>query len=469
MMPSLRFHLAPLACAATLLCSCAVGPDYVRPSTPTPAEYKEAQGWQPATPQDEIPRGNWWGVFKDATLDGLMHEVDINNLNVQAAEAQYRQAQALTDQASAALFPVIQASVGETRSTGALSSTQHGSTQNNFSALLNASWELDVWGKLRRGREAAEASAEASAADFESARLAARAQLATSYFQLRVLDAQRQLLEETTLAYERALKITRNQFASGVVTKADVAQAESQLYSTRASLLDTKLARAQTEHAVALLVGKAPADFSLADAELTDTTPEVPPGLPSTLLQRRPDIAAAERRMAASNAQIGVAVAAFYPSLTLSASGGYQSSSFSDWFSLPNRVWSLGPQFAATLFDGGARSAAQRQSEAAYDAVVANYRQTVLTAFQEVEDNLVALRMLTQEQTNQTAARNAARVSLNIVSNQYRAGTVTYLNVVQAQTTLLSAENTLLNTRNRRLAASVGLIKALGGGWESPK
>jgi NodT family efflux transporter outer membrane factor (OMF) lipoprotein len=323
-----------------------------------------------------------------------------------------------------------------------------------------------VWGKLRRGREAAEASSEASAADFESARLAARAQLATSYFQLRVLDAQRQLLEETTLAYERALEITRNRFASGVVTKADVAQAESQLYSARASLLDTKLARAQTEHAIALLVGKTPADFSLADAELTGATPEVPAGLPSTLLQRRPDIAAAERRMAASNAQIGVAVAAFYPSLTLSASGGYQSSSFSDWFSLPNRVWSLGPQFAAPLFDGGARSAAQRQYEAAYDAVVANYRQTVLSAFQEVEDNLVALRMLAQEQTNQAAARDAARVSLDIVSNQYRAGTVIYLNVVQAQTTLLSAESTLLNTRNRRLAASVGLIKALGGGWE---
>jgi NodT family efflux transporter outer membrane factor (OMF) lipoprotein len=461
---SSRLRLAPLVCAAALLAACAVGPDYIRPEAPVPARYKEDQPWQPAAPQDEIPRGNWWRVFQDASLDALMHEVDINNFTLQAAAAQYRQASALIDQASAALYPNIQASAGQSRSANAA----HGA-QNSYSALLNAGWEPDLWGKLRRSREAAAANAEASAADLEAARLSIRAQLAASYFQLRLFDAQGQLLEQTLAAYERALQITRNRQASGVVTKADVAQAESQLYSTRASLADTRLARAQTEHALALLTGKAPADFALAAAELTSAAPEVPPGLPSTLLQRRPDIAAAERRMAAANAQIGVATAAFYPSLTLSASGGYQSGSFADWFTLPNRIWSLGPQLAATLFDGGARSAAQQQSAAAYDATLANYRQTVLTAFKEVEDNLIALRLLAEEQKNQQAARDAAHTSLTIVSNQYNAGTVTYLSVVQAQTTLLNAENTLLNTRNRRLAASIGLIKALGGGWETPQ
>jgi NodT family efflux transporter outer membrane factor (OMF) lipoprotein len=461
--------LAPLACSAVLLSACAVGPDYVRPSAPAPQDYKEARGWQPATPQDEIPRGSWWGVFKDPVLDDLMHQVDINNYNVIAAEAQYRQAHELTAQASAALFPTIGAKAGLTRTQGTSNSTiLQTNLQNNYSALLSASWELDLWGGLRRSREAANASEQASAADLESARLSARAQLATSYFQLRAFDAQLELLTETTQAYERALQITRNRLASGVVTPADVAQAESQLQSARTSLLDTQLSRAQTEHAVALLVGKAPADFTLEGGKLTSATPEVPAGLPSTLLQRRPDIAAAERRMAASNAQIGVAVAAYYPSLTLSAQGGYQSSSFTDWFSLPNRIWSVGPQLAATLFDGGARTAAKRSAEAAYDAEVANYRQIVLTAFQQVEDNLVALRVLSQEQQTQELARNAAKTSLDIVSNQYRAGTVTYLDVVQAQTTLLSAENNLLNIRNRRLAASVGLVKALGGGWEPP-
>ncbi len=462
--------LVPLACAAALLSACALGPDYVKPSAPVPQDYKEAQGWQPAMPQDDAPRGDWWAVFGDATLDALMRQVDIDNYTIQAAEAQYRQARELTAQAGAALYPTVKATVAQTRTQGAQSSTVLNSNlQNNYTALLSASWELDLWGGLRRGREAASASEQASAADLESARLSARAQLAASYFQLRVLDAQHELLTETTRAYERALQITRNRFASGVVTPADVAQAESQLQSARTNLLDTGLSRAQTEHAIALLVGKAPADFSLEAGTLTSAVPEVPAGLPSTLLQRRPDIAAAERRMAASNAQIGVAVAAFFPSLTLSAQGGYQSSVYADWFTLPYRIWSVGPQLAGTLFDGGARTAAKRGAEAAYDAEVANYRQIVLTAFQQVEDNLVALRVLAQEQQTQEAARNAAKTSLDIVSNQYRAGIVTYLDVVQAQATLLTAENNLLNIRNRRLAASVGLVKALGGGWAVPE
>ncbi|MCL2523078.1 MAG: efflux transporter outer membrane subunit [Betaproteobacteria bacterium] len=459
--PSRRRFFVSLA-ATLLLTACAVGPDYVKPDAPTPQAYKEANGWQPATPQDDLPRGNWWAVFGDATLDDLMRRVDIDNYTIQIAEARYRQARELTAQAGAALWPTVGASVGKTR---ARSGADTG-IRNSHSAMLSAAWELDVWGGLRRSREAASAAEEASAADFEAARLAARAQLAASYFQLRALDAQQQLLTETTQAYERALQITRNRLASGVVTPADVAQADSQLQSARASLLDSGLSRAQTEHAIALLVGKAPADFALAAGPLSETAPEVPAGLPSTLLQRRPDIAAAERRMAAANARIGVAVAAFFPSLTLGAQGGYQSPTFADWLTLPNRIWSFGPQLAATLFDAGARSAAKRGAEAAWDAEVATYRQTVLAAFQEVEDNLVALRVLAEEQQVQQAARDAANTSLTIVSNQYRAGTVSYLDVVQAQTTLLNAENTLLNIRNRRLAASVGLIKAVGGGWE---
>ncbi len=464
-----RRLLVPLACAAALLSACAVGPDYARPDAPVPQDYKEARGWQPAAPQDDVPRGDWWAVFADPVLDALMRRVDIDNYTIQAAEAQYRQARELTAQAGAALYPTVNASVSKTRTQGTQSSTVLSSNlQNNYSALLSPTWEIDLWGGLRRGREAASAAEQASAADLESARLSARAQLAASYFQLRVLDAQHVLLSETVQAYERALQITRNRLASGVVTPADVAQAESQLQTARTNLLDTGLSRAQTEHAIALLVGKAPADFALTAGALTDAVPEVPAGLPSTLLQRRPDIAAAERRMAAANAQIGVAVAAFFPTLTLSAQGGYQSTTYADWFTRPSRIWSVGPQLAATLFDGGARSAARRGAEAAYDAEVASYRQTVLTAFQEVEDNLAALRILAQEQQTQEAARNAAKTSLNIVSNQYRAGTVTYLDVVQAQTTLLTAESNLLNIRNRRLAASVGLVKALGGGWEVP-
>lgn len=466
--PSRRRLLLPLACAATLLAACAVGPDYVEPDAPVPQDYKEAQGWQPATPQDDVPRGDWWAVFGDATLDALMHQVDIDNYTIQAAEARYRQARELTAQAGAALYPTVGASASKTRAQGQQSTTSASNLRDNYSALLSASWELDLWGGLRRGREAASAAEQASVADLESARLSARAQLATSYFQLRVLDAQQELLSETVQAYERALQITRNRLASGVVTPADVAQAESQLETARTSLLDTGLSRAQTEHAIALLVGKAPADFALVTGALADAVPEIPAGVPSILLQRRPDIAAAERRMAAANAQIGVAVAAFFPSLTLSAQGGYQSSTYADWFTLPNRIWSVGPQLAALLFDGGARSAAKRGAEAAYDAEVATYRQTVLTAFQEVEDNLVALRLLAQQQQTQKAARDAAITSLTIVSNQYRAGTVTYLNVVQAQTTLLAAENNLLAIRHRRLAASVGLVKALGGGWRMP-
>jgi len=460
-------RIFPLA-AAALLAACAVGPDYVKPEAPVPEDYKEARGWQPATPQDDLPRGDWWAVFGDARLDALMRQVDIDNYNVQAAAARYRQARELTAQAGAALYPTVQAGVAKTRAQGTQSTTSTGNLQDNYSAILSAAWELDLWGGLRRGREAASAAAQASAADLEAARLSARAQLATSYFQLRLLDAQQALLRDTVQAYEQALRITRNRLASGVVTPADVAQAESQLETARTNLLDAGLSRAQTEHAIALLVGKAPADFALEAGALSGAAPEVPAGLPSALLQRRPDIAAAERRMAAANAQIGVAVAAFYPSLTLSAQGGYQSRSYADWFTLPNRIWSVGPQLAATLFDGGARSAARHGAEAAYDAEVATYRQTVLIAFQEVEDNLVALRLLAQQQQTQEAARNAAITSLTIVGNQYRAGTVTYLDVVQAQTTLLAAENNLLNIHYRRLAASVGLVKALGGGWEMP-
>jgi NodT family efflux transporter outer membrane factor (OMF) lipoprotein len=329
------------------------------------------------------------------------------------------------------------------------------------------SWEVDLWGRVRRTVEASEASAQASVADLESAKLSAQAQLAEDYFLLRVQDTQIRLLNDTVDAYQRSLQLTRNQYAVGVAARADVAQAETQLKSTQAQAIDAGILRAQLEHAIAVLLGKAPADFSIAAEVVTTEFPAIPTGLPSELLERRPDIAAAERRTAAANAQIGVAEAAFFPSLTLSATGGFQSSVMSELFSLPSRYWSIGSTLAQVIFDAGLRRAQTDQAIATYDENVANYRQTVLLGFQDVEDNLAALRILEQEAAVQDEAVKAARESLTITLNQYRAGTANYLAVVVAQAIALSNERTALGILGRRLAASVALIKALGGGWNA--
>ncbi len=471
-----KFRLTCLVIGVPLLASCAIGPDYKRPDAQAPAAYKEMADWKPATPKDELSRGKWWSVFGDTELDALIEQVSVSNQSLKASEARYRQAQALTQSARASYFPTVSANASSTRSRAA-SARSAGSNDvaTNHNLSLSAGWELDVWGRIRRTVESNDASAQASAADLEAARLSLQSELANSYFQLRVNDAQKQLFADTITAYEKSLELTRNRYAVGVAGKVDIVQAETQLLSAQAQSIDLGVQRAQLEHAIAVLIGKAPADFTVRNIESSGgasvdwkvAMPVVPVGLPSTLLERRPDIAAAERRAASANAQIGVAKAAYFPTLSLSASGGFASPTLSNWISAPNRFWSLGPSLAETLFDFGKRGALSDQAVAAYDQNVATYRETVLEAFQDVEDNVAALRILEAEAKVQAEAVRAARESVTLTINQYKAGTVSYLSVVTVQTALLSNERTSVGLLGRRLSATVGLIRALGGGWSA--
>ncbi|MDR1368414.1 MAG: efflux transporter outer membrane subunit [Candidatus Accumulibacter sp.] len=464
------------ACLGLFLAACAVGPDYERPDLPTPARFKEFGAWKAAEPKDGIPRGNWWEVYGDPVLDDLVERVGISNQNVAMAEAQYRGAVAALGIANASMFPSLNPNFSRTRTQGvssAMPSSVGGSTITPGAPIrevdrltFNAAWEIDLWGRVRRGIEAGETAAAASAADLDLALLSARAALVQSYLQLRINEAQRRLLDETTVAYERSLEIARNRYDAGVVGRIDVTQAETQLKTTRAQAIDLGIQRAQFEHAIALLLGVAPSDFSLPVTASLPDLPSIPAGLPSDLLERRPDIAAAERRVASANAQIGVAQAAFFPALTLTGNIGYQTSTgLTDLIMLPNRFWSVGPSLALALFDGGARFAQRDQIVAAYDRSVAAYRQSVLTAFQEVEDNLAALRILDEETDVQREAVDFAAESLRLTYNQYQTGIVSYLNVVTAQATSLSTERVRIELKGRKLLASLALIKALGGGW----
>ncbi len=461
------------ATTIVLLAACTVGPNYVKPAADTPAKFKELDGWKSAQPRDQELRGKWWEAYNDPLLNSLEEQVSISNQNLVQATAQYRQARALVQSARAGYWPTASAGASVTRSqspSGFVSANQSLNARGpstSYSLSLDASWELDLWGRVRRTVESNEASAQASAADLDALRLSTQAELAQNYFQLRALDAQKQLFDGTIVAYRRSLTLTQNQYTAGIVAKVDVIQAQTQLKTTQAQALDIGVQRAQLEHAIALLLGKPASEYSLAPAPLATMPPVMPTGMPSALLERRPDIAAAERRMAAANAQIGVAEAAYYPSLTLSASGGYRSSSFADWLTVPSRFWSVGPALAQTLFDGGLRRAQTAQAIAAYDANVAGYRQTVLTGFREVEDNLVALRILEEEAAIQDEAVQNARQSVALTNNQYKAGIVSYLNVVTVQATALANERTAVDILNRRLAASVLLVKALGGGWDA--
>ena len=452
------------------LAGCAAGPDYVRPQIEAPAQFKEMQVWRQAEPRDALPRGSWWAMFGDRELDALMARVDLSNQTLRAAEARFRQSRALADQARAALFPALSANGSATRSKSPSLSNQPSfavGAVNNYNVALNTSWELDVWGRVRRSVEAGEASWQASAADLEAVRLSAYAALAQNYFALRVADATRQVLEDTVAAYERTLELTRNRYAAGVAARVDVVQAEVQWKSARAQLIDVGVERAQLEHAIALLVGEAPAAFSIERAPFAASMPAIPVGLPSELLERRPDIAAAERNAAAANARIGVAQAAFFPTITLSGAAGFRSTDSANLFTTPSRFWSLGGALAQAVFDGGLREAQKQQAIAVYDEDAATYRQTVLTAFQEVEDNLAALRILEEEARLQDEVVQAARHALELTTNQYKAGVVSYLNVISAQTTLLSNQSTASSLLGRRLTASVALIKASGGGWSA--
>ncbi len=470
LMGPMKSRLARVALALTvaLASGCAVGPNYDRPQAETPDAYKESSGWKTAQPQDDQIRGSWWEIFQDTELNELEQKVEQSNQDIVAAEAQFRQARSLVDAARSRYFPTLAIGVSAARthrSANVGGSTATGSDINNYSLPIDISWEPDLWGRVRRSVESNRASAEASAADLASIRLSLQAELADDYFQLRALDAQRRLLDATTEAFDKSLKLTRNRYASGVVARTDVAQAETQLESTRAQGLDIGVRRAQLEHAVALLIGAPPSSFSIPVAPLEASPPPIPVSLPSELLERRPDIAAAERRVAAANAQIGVADSAYYPSVTLSASGGFQGSQLSNWLLWPSRFWSVGPSISETVYDGGLRGAQSDQARAAHDASVASYRQSVLNGFVEVEDNLAALRILDEEGSVQNNAVRAARESVRLATNQYNAGIVSYLNVVITQAAALSNERTKVDILSRRMSASVLLIKALGGGW----
>jgi NodT family efflux transporter outer membrane factor (OMF) lipoprotein len=433
-----------------------------------PPVFKEMSGWKVARPQDHVSRGKWWELYGDSYLNGLAEQVAVSNQTLAAADAQYRQALALVQAARAAYFPTVTAGASFTRSfrsVNSVGSTASGKTTSDFLLPLNASWEPDLWGKVRRSVEAGRTSAQASAADLEAVRLSLQSELAQDYFQLRTLDAQKKLLDLTTAAFRKSLELTVNRYESGVASRADVLQAETQLKSTEAQAIDTRVQRAQLEHAIAALVGSPASAFSISFMPLNALPPEIPVGLPSELLERRPDIAAAERRIASANAQIGAAEAAYYPTLTLTASAGFEASDLSHWLSWPSRFWSFGPAITETLYDGGLRGAQTDQARAVYDASVATYRQTVLTGFQEVEDNLAALRILEQEARVQGEAVTSARQSVAVTTNQYRAGTVSYLDVIVTQAALLVNERTAIDILGRRMTASVLLIKALGGGW----
>ena len=455
-----------------------VGPDYHRPSVEVPAAYKESKGWKPAEPQDLAPRGAWWEIYGDPDLDQLERQVQVSNQNVLLAAARHDQAVALLGSARAGFFPTIAADVSSTRSAspspaGVTSTTSGGAGSSGGArtvdrVTLASIWELDVWGRIRRTVEANSAAAQASAGDLAAMLLSEQATLAQSYFQLRVTDLDLDLLERSMDAYQKALEVTQNRYQAGVAQRSDVTQAQTQLENARSQWLDLGITRATLEHAIAVLIGRPPAAVSIPRKDHTEHTPaipQIPLSLPSALLERRPDIAAAERRAAAANAQIGVARAAFFPTLSLVASGGYESGGLSKLFTASNRLWSVGPDLAATVLDFGARHYQERAAIAGYDQAVATYRQTVLSAFQEVEDNLATLSALAKESLAERAAADAAAESLSVFENQYKAGTVDYLNVVSAQNASLSAERAWRDITSRSLVSSVTLLKALGGGW----
>ena len=466
------FHRILPASLLLFLSACTVGPDYIRP-TPVatmPATYRELAGWKEAHPRDGAPVEKWWEIYRDPLLNSLEEQVTVSNLTVAAAEAQFRQARAAAQGAKAGYFPTVSVGASASRSQrsgnlGALSGS--GGVNSDFLLPLDLTWELDLWGKIRRQVEAGEAQTQASAADLAGVALSSQAELAGDYFLLRTLDAQKQLLDATAAVYRKSLELTNYRYAAGVAARSDILLAESQLKNTVAQALDTGVQRAQLEHAIGLLTGKTATDFSLPAMPLPLVTspPAIPIGLPSELLERRPDIAGGERRMAAANAQIGVATAAWYPTVKLSASAGLEASSISRWLNWPSRLWAVGPGISETLFDGGIRRAQNEQLQAAYDGTVANYRQTVLSGFKEVEDNLAALRILEEEARVQSEAVIAAEQSVAIIVNQYKAGTVGYLGVIVLQSSELASERAAIDILGRRMTASVQLVKALGGGW----
>ncbi|MGH8137038.1 MAG: efflux transporter outer membrane subunit [Steroidobacteraceae bacterium] len=450
-----------IAATVALVTACAVGPDYKRPQFDAAAAYKEQNGWKPSEPGDALERGPWWQIYHDDALNGLEAQVNVSNENIRAAAAAFEEARALVSQARAGFWPSISASAGRERT---VTGSQPPRTLDT--AGLAASWDLDIWGQIRRSAEGSRANEQASAALLAAARLSAQAALATDYFELRAQDQLQIILNDIVAAEQQSLKITENRYRVGVAAKADVVSARTQLLSSQAQQVNAPLQRAVLEHAIAVLVGRQPSDFSVAPSQMRSDVPTVPAGLPSTLLERRPDIAQAERKVAAANAQIGVAISAFFPSLTLSGSDDYAGSAISRLIKASNRVWAFGPALALSVFDAGLRRAQVAEARAAYDVSVDNYRQTVLAGIQQVEDEIVSLRVLEQQAVIEDAAVKAAREAETLTLNQYKAGAVPYSSVITAQTTRLVSEETALSVLSGRLQASVAMIEALGGGWK---
>ena len=468
----MRGRVAGLAgLAALVLGGCMVGPDYAKPSVPMTPAYKEADGWKVAEPSDSLPRGRWWEIFGDPELHALEERVTAANQNLKIAEARLSAARAMVRLNRAGLFPTISTSVGASslRRSGNqpfFSSSVNSGSSGDLFVSLDMSYEIDLWGRIRRSVAAAREEAQATQADLETARLSLQAELAMDYFELRAADAQKQLLDETVKAFAAALALTVNRFQGGAAPKSDVAQAQTQLDTTRAQATDVTVQRAQFEHAIATLIGEPPATFSLPPRPLAAGPPDVPVGIPSQLLERRPDIAASERRVAEANEQIGIAKAAYFPALVLNASVGFEGSSFGNVLNASSLLWAVGATITQTVFDGGRRRAVSEIARAGYDATVAAYRQTTLSAFQQVEDNLAALRILEQESQQQRQAVESAQESLRLFTNRYRGGVDNYLQVITAQTVTLTNQRTEIDILRRRMDASVLLVKALGGGWD---
>ena len=484
-------RIAAALIAVVFTAGCMVGPTYHRPPIVGTPAFKETppEGWKNAEPNEGLPRGRWWEIYGDPQLNDLVSKVELSNQNVIAAMARYRQAVDQVQIARAALFPTVTAtpsaivtkgstlssrgqlisgsSSGTSGGGASTGSSRGGSAVNvNYAMPFDISYQADVWGNIRRSVTAAKDTAQASAADLENAKLTFQAQLAQIYFQLHGLDADADLLRRNVAIFEQSLQLTEDRFNAGVASGADVAQAKTQLESTRAQLVDVGVGRAQFEHAIAVLIGDTPAMVSLPERIVDTPPPAIPLGVPSTLMERRPDVAATERAIAAANEQIGIAKAAYFPTLTLSGTAGFVSTNLAKLFTVPSLFWAVGPQLAATLFDGGLRKGQVRFSQAAYDESVATYRQTVLTAFQQVEDQLSSLRILEQEQATEAAARQAAQEAVDIAVAQYQAGTADYLAVIVLQAALLQAQRLEIDILTRRLTASVLLIEALGGGWD---
>lgn len=455
---------------ALLLSACEVGPDYHRPDAIVPAKYKEPmpEGWKPSEPKNAASDGRWWSIYDDPVLDALEQQVNVSNQTLKADEAAVRQSAATLRQARAAFFPTLSLA-GDASRSRVITSANRPAIDNEFDLGVSASWAPDLWGSIRRTVEGDAANVQASAAQLASARLSMQAMLASDYFELRIADELKNLLDETVVAYNKTLSITKNQYTVGVAAKADVVTAETQVENTVAQDINVGVQRAQLEHAIAVLIGKPPGDFAVEVAQLTKTLPGIPAGVPSALLERRPDIAVAERQMAAANAQIGVATAAYFPDLTLSGSGGFSSTVINSLFAAPMGVWSMGSALTGPLFDAGARSAQVSAARAAYDASVANYRETVLSAFQQVEDQLAAQEVLIRQAVVQERAIALAKEAEQLTLNEYKQGIVSFTAVVTAETIALASEQAGLTIRQSQLVASVTLVQALGGGWDSSK